>query len=355
MTQNLPAPRRNDRPILPQEKFWQHYSPHHEAPLSGVMSFGLHLLVIALAILASYYFAKVSQAAEKLPSVAPILVEGLEPLRTSDDRPEGGGDRRPEQAARAYQQSEDVAQSPQGGSPRPRETRESLPSTVRPPTGQPEVPLVSPGVGSPPDTGRAIEELEQFTARLRRDLLSNLGAVQGDPRPGSGTSQTPGRGPGEGPGTGTKIGAAERQQRVLRWKLIFKTENGKDYARQLEALGAMIAYADAREPNKFHVIRDLSQLPAKGKIEDISTIKRIFWIDDRPQSVRSLATALGITPVPERVVAFFPEELEKTLLKLEHDYNGLAEEDIAATMFDVVPDGRGKYKPVVVGQTPVLR
>src|SRR5262249_33091891 len=37
---------------LPDEQFWQRYSPHYEAPLSGVGSFAIHtLVIIVLAIL----------------------------------------------------------------------------------------------------------------------------------------------------------------------------------------------------------------------------------------------------------------------------------------------------------------
>src|ERR1043166_8396917 len=34
--------------IPPEEQFWKRYSPHHEAPLSGVTSTILHLLAILL-------------------------------------------------------------------------------------------------------------------------------------------------------------------------------------------------------------------------------------------------------------------------------------------------------------------
>ena len=50
------------------------------------------------------------------------------------------------------------------------------------------------------------------------------------------------------------------------------------------------------------------------------------------------------------IVAFFPEELEQKLLKLEHDYHGLAEADIAETRFEVRLTKAGKYEPAVVGQ-----
>src|SRR5262245_26284523 len=48
MSTSTPVPA--DRPpvVPPEEQFWQRYSAHHEAPLSGVSSTVLHILVLLL-------------------------------------------------------------------------------------------------------------------------------------------------------------------------------------------------------------------------------------------------------------------------------------------------------------------
>ena len=40
--------------VPPDEKFWKRYSPHNEAPLSGISSFALHLLAIPLLLIRDY-------------------------------------------------------------------------------------------------------------------------------------------------------------------------------------------------------------------------------------------------------------------------------------------------------------
>jgi hypothetical protein len=175
-------------------------------------------------------------------------------------------------------------------------------------------------------------------------------------RPSGGVhSQGPKAGPGNNARTGDDKRPSERAKRVLRWSMVFSTSNGRDYARQLKELGAYLAIPDPDKPAQFRVVRDLSKRPIWGEVEDVSKIKRIFWIDDKPQSVQSLATALGIRPIPSRIVAFFPEELEQKLLKLEHDYRGLAEADVAETRFEVRLTKAGKYEPVVVAQQGLER
>src|SRR5438067_9637644 len=48
---NGPAVKDKKALTPPEERFWQRYSPHHEAPLSGVGSFVLHGLVLGILIL----------------------------------------------------------------------------------------------------------------------------------------------------------------------------------------------------------------------------------------------------------------------------------------------------------------
>jgi hypothetical protein len=142
------------------------------------------------------------------------------------------------------------------------------------------------------------------------------------------------------------------QKRVLRWTLVLNTRDCEDYTRQLDALGAILAVPD--KGGRYRIIRDLKQRPAKGDVEDLAKIGRIFWVDDEPESVRRLAKALQLDPVPPQVITLFPEKLEQELLKRELDYSGLKEDEIEQTWFKVVRRD-GKYVVEVADQKPIIR
>src|SRR5258707_633125 len=63
--------------VPPDEKFWQHYSPHHEFPLSSVTSVALHVLVIALLALAAWVAVKLGLDESDKP--AEVEAVALEP------------------------------------------------------------------------------------------------------------------------------------------------------------------------------------------------------------------------------------------------------------------------------------
>ena len=62
-----PPPNTNpNRPLVPpEEKFWIRYSPHNEAPLSGVSSFAVHVLAIPLLLLIAWVASRVTDEDEK--------------------------------------------------------------------------------------------------------------------------------------------------------------------------------------------------------------------------------------------------------------------------------------------------
>src|SRR5262249_37242501 len=123
--------------------------------------------------------------------------------------------------------------------------------------------------------------------------------------------------------------------------------DGHDYLRQLQHLGAIVAI---QQPGGgFLVYRDLSSKPLKGELEDISGINRIYWVDDKPHSVQSLARAMGIFPPPPYIAAFFPERVEKELRRKEELHYRGNEDNIEETRFQVVRRGT-KYEPIVVAR-----
>src|SRR5439155_18569824 len=73
--------------LLPrEERFWQRYSPHHEAPLSGVGSFVLHGLVVGILFL-GYLLVTQRREAE---SNRPVTMDVVQ-LEGGGSGFEGGG------------------------------------------------------------------------------------------------------------------------------------------------------------------------------------------------------------------------------------------------------------------------
>src|SRR5262249_52592238 len=181
----------------------------------------------------------------------------------------------------------------------------------------------------------------------RRSLRKNVNPAVGRGGSGRDGGRDTGKDRGQGPGTGEGNATLnQREKRVLRWAMTFNTLNGADYLNQLHGLGAIVPIPLPGGGKRFKIPRVLKS-PAAAREEDISTINRIYWVDDKPQSVNSLCTALREHPVPPYFVAFFPQELEKRLLQLELDemerrYKKRNEEDIHETKFDVIRKG-GAY------------
>jgi hypothetical protein len=128
----------------------------------------------------------------------------------------------------------------------------------------------------------------------------------------------------------------KRHKRRLRWILAFNTKDAKDYAKQLQELGAILAVPEGKENRQFRVFRNLKELPVKGEIEDLTKVKMIFWVDDNEQSVKSLAKVLGLKEVPQFVIAFLPEELEDELYEKEKKFQNRKEEEIEQTKFKII-------------------
>src|SRR5205814_1983334 len=90
---------------------------------------------------------------------------------------------------------------------------------------------------------------------------------------------------------------------------------------------------------QYLVMRDLKP-PVAPAAEDVKQIQLIWWIDDRPESVRDLAQALGLREVPRYFIAFFPESFEQKLVQLEKKYKGKQEHQIRETRFRIVYNGK---------------
>src|SRR5581483_11715541 len=136
----------------------------------------------------------------------------------------------------------------------------------------------------------AMGQLANLEKETQEKLIRSLG--KGGPGSGGGKGAGVGTGVGDAKGSGKRGTMEERQRRVLRWNMVFDTRHGEDYRLQLQSLGAILAIPAGKGPDgqeQFLVIRDLRpgiRLPDKP--EDLTSIKRIFWVDGRPESIGPL-------------------------------------------------------------------
>src|SRR5579884_3305860 len=61
--------------VLPEEQFWQRYSPHHEFPLSSTASVALHILVLAFLSVAAWAALYFFGDDTKPPDVSAVVVD----------------------------------------------------------------------------------------------------------------------------------------------------------------------------------------------------------------------------------------------------------------------------------------
>jgi hypothetical protein len=134
---------------------------------------------------------------------------------------------------------------------------------------------------------------------------------------------------------------------MLRWTITFNTDSGADYLRQVQVLGAILAFNTPSGDLKC--VKDLMRRPVQLENDDPKKLDRIFWIDDHRDSVEQLARAMGLNFVPDRVYALFPKTFEEELRKKEAEYAHVAEDQIIETRFQVLMRGTG-YTVIVTDQ-----
>lgn len=321
-----------------EPKFWTKYSPHHEFPLSAVSSVFAHILVLgAIALVLTGFLGTMFHDNK------PVPVEAIQIAGGGGGDPDGIGDRRdgvkPQKAEAVTQEKtntplanadKSVASPLEATTPKTTLPKEETDSTRF--INQDELALSSSATSD--------------AAKKLNDHLTGLIRGQGQGGPGSGGGQGSGVGTGRGDGIGPGTApAAERIKRKNRWVMIFSTRSGLDYARQLSDLGAILAVR-AGSDTDYMIYENLAQRPVSGRLDDVTKINRIFWIDDNRDSVRSLCEVLGISPIPDQLVAFFPMDLENELRSKEARHYSGNEDDIELTRFKIVARG-GKYTPEV--------
>jgi hypothetical protein len=322
-----------------EERFWQRYSPHHELPLSSATSITIHVLAIVFMVMSGWLLAKFALADNKILDLDTIVIAG------GGGNPEGVGNAAGVGAPGAPQEA--IEKAIEYGTT-PGTFVLPAPSLKKPAFDPLDQILNEKDSRALDQANEAIKGLASLRKEVRQKLVQPLRPGYGRRGPGQGGGTDRGSdkdvGPNSGPGIDT---SGPRDKRLLRWVMKFNTLNGNDYRKQLAALRAILAFP--QPDGSYRVYRNLNQRPAKGEIEDLSTMNRIFWVDEKPQSIASLSQAMGLEPPEGSIIAFFPVELEGKLLRLELAYRGLKEDDIKLTEFKIVAKG-GTYEPVVVKQ-----
>jgi hypothetical protein len=328
----------SEQDLVPQdERFWKRYSPHHEFPLSSAASVALHVMAIAVLILGAVLAARWGFGDAEKPIPLSIMDDpggGGQP----DGNPTAAGGEgavQPKEVASDEPKSNALAQTP-------------IAPKLAEPTAQPlALPEIQEAQGRfINDSNNAVQGLKKLDEEVRKKLFSSL-ADASKGKGGTGSGGGKGGGTGTGTGSGTAPGEGNlsvRQKRVLRWEVNFRVTSPEDHIRQFAALGAILAIPDPQ--GRYHVFRDLNH--RVGRVEDLSNINRIWFIDRNPETVAGISSLLRM-PQPPVLIAFFPQELEERMAEMEKQYRGQREDDIHDKfMFQVVPRG-GTYQ-VVVGE-----
>jgi hypothetical protein len=325
---------------LPEERFWIRYSPHHELPLSSVSSFGIHILIVGLLLLCAI-LPIFSRPVHQVPVEAVTLLNsgggggrksGVDGGSGPPSRPQeigGQVDPNPEQNPQTEVKRPDLAEvkAPDFNT----QLKEDASRFLKKP-------------GSVPNLGK-ISLLDEAARKV--GPASDPSRGRGGSGSGGGQGDGRGTGTGEGSGPGTSSGhLTQRQKRMLRWVMSFKTNNGPDYLAQLRGLGGILAIpVKEGDPPEFKIVRKLVP-PAQLLDEDVEKIDRIFWWEENPAAVRDIMDALGLNIRPSRFAMLMPSELEKKLFEMESKHaRGRVEDDIAETKFRCVRSG-DHYEPV---------
>src|SRR5262249_4726354 len=202
-----------------------------------------------------------------------------------------------------------------------------------------------PGSLSSGDTADRLAELEK---ELRAALTGPVSThpkgkdVGGDGKIGS----------KPGPGTRARNPGApsltRQQRREMRWRIDFSGDPA-EHVRKLKALKITLAVPTSK-PGLF-LLADLTQTPSMTRLDDLGAHRdKVKWFNSHQPSLQGLMTQLQLPQLPRYAVIFLPDEMEQEMLRLEEQHEGLREDQIELTEFEIRPQGDG-YRPVVVRQT----
>ncbi len=304
-----------DELVEANRPWWSRYSRHGEFPLSSVTSSVLHLMLILIVLVVAT--RPLFNYDRTPPAVGVVDVADDAPAPgNANDLPGGGL-----QSSAAQKQPE----TPPEDTPDTKIKEPAKPEKLE--TKLPES-----------DVGTEFEAIDQQMDEAESKLASALDQLRENQNGTGGGSEGEGKGGSGGSGRGA---------RAARWILMFNTRSIPDYLAQLEGLGATIAFP--RSGNEYLYVFNPSSNP-RQETRSLAGESRINWVDRDARSVTGVCRALGVPEAPF-MLSFLPRELEDRLLTLELGYQGLKEEQIRSTTFEVVQRGGG-YDVLVANQSP---
>jgi hypothetical protein len=329
------APKPLPGPLAPpDERFWERYSPHYEFPLSSIGSVAMHVGFLVLFLGALYLLSRMT-----ISDTTPV------PMRAISVMGDGDGE---------------DGKGTGGGM----EGQENIPleTPMDPMKPVPDVPLdkikdiekwfpklPAPDEGLRPEELDAAKKIAKLNEDMRKILLDGMNGKKGR-GPGDGSSNTG----VDGQGSSNTGDASSSQNRAVRWELIFKTENGRDYLNQLAAMRATLVIPNPPNWKTSKAYSELNPPSPNGKSFNTDEMPGLYFVDDDAGSAQKLAAALGLDFSPPLFIAFFPKEIEEELAAKERAFRGRKESEIFSTKFKILMrDGRPFI--TVVDQIPVKR
>src|SRR5262245_10329167 len=303
-------------PAPPDQRHWVDFTRDREVPVSWGLSVLLHVVVLGLLMFGLFRFLFDG------PKASPIEFIGVE--FTDPGAGNQGHDKELRQGAPAGADVsapiENQALSPSAKSSAPD------PDVVAPPI-QPTLPADPDGIPLRKDKLTPLPKLGTLLKGLPSGNSNKGDGGKGNSKGGIGDGT---KGTSRGPDGNLKI------QRMMRWTMFFTTNGAADYLQQMRQLGVILGVQ--MQDETIFLIRDLSKRPARPE-KGSAVPGRIFWMDDNPESVRAMTEELKLEMRPWRVIAFFPEWVEKKLLERElaygKSYGRNTEESIKETKFRV--------------------
>ena len=314
----------------PEEEFWETYNRRMEFPLSAVASVFLHVLVAAALV---FIIVELMDTGEDRsnPDLKLMEVGGLDDVGAGSEG--SGGKNDPD-----FITDQNPIKAAEKSFPNPQalvDAKADINSKIFLDDPNGKLPIA-------PSNAKAYSDLDES---LRKKLLG-AGAQQGSGnQPGKGYDDSKGNGPGGN-------GADSTRARGLRWVLRFSVRGGSDYISQLRAMGAKILIP--LSDGKHIIVPDLgnpSSHHAATDAELSGLAKMIQFSDNRPQMVREIVDALGVSVSgqPKAFWAFFPKTLEEELAQKEKSYRNRRPEDIEETIYRITIRG-GSFDIVVDDQ-----
>ena len=192
-----------------------------------------------------------------------------------------------------------------------------------------------------------LQALAGLNEESRKRIAEKLAGKNGSDGSGNGKGDGS-NGSGTGPGDATTSGS-----RSMRWTIIFKTNSGQDYLKQLSVFKAKLLIPEPPDFKSNRFFDDISQ-PNEGKPLKGQQLPGMEFTDGDATSASKIARALGLNYDPPNFTAFFPKEVEDELAAKERSYRNRREDQIFSTTFRVI-ERNGTYVITVTDQQTAKR